>query len=82
MYSPLTSPRLIHLDVLPRCRCVLRRVMSQYTAAHSTLGGRGGAIKASTAEAALVKLTSGLSDVSVKYATVSGKTCKKDIAVY
>jgi|LauGreDrversion2_5_1035112.scaffolds.fasta_scaffold63779_2 hypothetical protein len=56
--------------------------MSQYTAAHSTLGGRGGAIKASTAEAALVKLTSGLSDVSVKYATVSGKTCKKDIAVY
>jgi len=56
--------------------------MSQYTAAHSTLGGGAGAIKASTAEAALVKLTSGLSDVSVKYATVSGKTCKKDIAVY
>ena len=58
----------------------LRRAMSQYTATHNTVtaagaGGPGSSASgqrsgAASAEAALVKLTSGLADVAAKYATV------------
>ena len=49
----------------------LRRTMSQYTASHNSAAASPAGARATAAEAALLRLTSGLADVGAKYGTVS-----------